>query len=90
MLNDARRQARTDIQALGGCGDIMAIMAAITEANQTEPGWDSATRVDENNVVVALWATKIFLSHRPGPFQDFPALNHRIQHPCSGNSQMRQ
>ncbi|KAJ7159313.1 hypothetical protein C8R43DRAFT_849756, partial [Mycena crocata] len=53
MLNDARRQARDDIASLGG--DVPAILAAIEEFSRSEPGWDFAVRVDEDNVVVALW-----------------------------------
>ncbi|KAJ7435178.1 hypothetical protein FB451DRAFT_1464446, partial [Mycena latifolia] len=55
ILNASRRETREHLASLGGGGDIAAILAAIEEASRTEPGWDSATRIDEDNVVTALW-----------------------------------
>jgi hypothetical protein len=53
MINDARRQAREDVQALGG--DIAAIIAVLQRKIDDGERWQYKLRLDENQVVVGLW-----------------------------------
>jgi hypothetical protein len=53
MRNKARKEAREAVDALGG--DFAAILASLEEKNRTEPGWDYAVQIDEQNTLITIW-----------------------------------
>jgi hypothetical protein len=53
MRNRARREAREEIDALGG--DFAAILASLEEHNRTEPGWVFFVQLDSQNVLITLF-----------------------------------
>ena len=53
LLNDARREARVAVTALGG--DASAILNSLREKNEREHGWRYQIQLDENQVLTGLW-----------------------------------
>lgn len=53
MINNARRQAREDVQALGG--DIAAIIAVLQGRIDDGERWQYKLRLDKSQVVIGLW-----------------------------------
>jgi hypothetical protein len=53
LINSARKEAHTDVMALGG--DIPSVLAKLRALKEEDPRWDCYVKLDENQVVVALW-----------------------------------
>ncbi|KAJ7833513.1 hypothetical protein B0H14DRAFT_2364266, partial [Mycena olivaceomarginata] len=65
MLNKARREAHQKIEELGG--DIQSVCARLRELKVEDPRWDWDVKLDENNVVTAIWwqsPTQVELTRR--------------------------
>lgn len=53
LLNAARKEAREEIARLGG--DAASILDSLTKKAETEHGWRYSVRLDENQVLIAIW-----------------------------------
>ena len=53
LLNDARREARAAVTALGG--DASAILNSLREKGEREHGWRYQIQLDEDQVLIGLW-----------------------------------
>ncbi|KAJ7440879.1 hypothetical protein FB451DRAFT_1058599, partial [Mycena latifolia] len=53
LINDHRKDARDVVQSLGG--DFPAILASVRELKLHDPRWDFDLKLDERQVVIALW-----------------------------------
>jgi hypothetical protein len=65
VLNEARKVANQKIEELGG--DIQTVFSRLRELKEVDPRWDWDVKLDESNMVVALWwqsPTQVELSRR--------------------------
>jgi hypothetical protein len=65
MLNKARREANEKIEELGGGHSVF--FACLREQKLEDPRWDWDVKLDENNVVTAIWwqsPTQVELTRR--------------------------
>lgn len=53
MLNECRREARAEVEALGG--DAASVVESLARKAETEHGWKYAIRLNSDQVLVGIW-----------------------------------